>query len=109
MNISRISFDEYLALSGGDATGDCADAGHSWYVSSDQCLIGRVVLDPVSHLWEPIVSVAIAGGWIDVHVEPDEFTTLRSAELSLTGHMSEMGWSAYSCHDAEASSGHRSA
>lgn len=108
MNISRISFDEYLSLADADATGDNHEAGHSWLVSSDQCLLGRVVLHPVSHLWEPIVSVAIAGGWIDVHVEPDEFTTLRSAELSLIRYMSEMAWSENCCREIEAASGIRS-
>ncbi len=98
MAISRITFNDYLALSDDqETTDDHPEAGHAWFASSDRCLLGRVVLHPVSYLWEPVVSVAIAGGWVDVHVEPDAFTTLRSAERSLVDHMSGMTWPGNDC------------
>ena len=88
MKISRISLERYLELTGkADRDVDYLDVGHSWFASSDGCVLGRVVLNPAGDLWDAIAEFATSNGWAPVDVDAREFATLRRAEQSLVSYM----------------------
>jgi hypothetical protein len=61
--VKRITLSDYLKLSGRESTQEPIDLGHAWFASDDHCVLGRVVLNPATHLWEPIAMIATGNGW----------------------------------------------
>jgi hypothetical protein len=104
MSISRISHERYLELFGQpDSDADNLDVGHSWFVSTDACVLGRVVLNPASYLWHPIAAIATANGWAELDVDEGEFATLRCAEQHLVAFMAHLVTDGPNCSEAKTS------
>ena len=73
--VKRITLSDYLKLSGRESTQEPIDLGHAWFASDDHCVLGRVVLNPATHMWEPI--------GLDVPVDEHEYARLWTAERAL--------------------------